>query len=87
MSLQSILKLTAAALTLSVAACAAPTTEPVSAAIGPGQSIDLDRPHSTLIPALRTAQAVRWAVGQTPVAAQCQQAWSPSAAPAAAAST
>jgi glucose/arabinose dehydrogenase len=69
-SLRSTLKFTAAALTLSVAACAAPATEPVATAIGPGAMLELDTPESALIPTLKVAEAVRWADGQTPMAAQ-----------------
>ncbi|MFT3724175.1 MAG: sorbosone dehydrogenase family protein [Hyphomonadaceae bacterium] len=69
MSLRSMLKFTAAVLTLSIAGCAGATTEPVSAAIGPGQALNLDKPQSTLLPTLKIAEAVHWASGQTPVAA------------------
>lgn len=62
-------KFAAAGLALCIAACAVPTTEPVAAAIGPGQALDLDKPQSTLIPTLKIAEAVHWTGGQTPVAA------------------
>lgn len=70
MSLQSMLKLTGAVMALWPGACAAPTTEPVSKAIGPGHAIDLDTPQSSLVPTLKIAQAIHWADGQAPTPAQ-----------------
>ena len=69
-TLRSVLKFTAAATVLGIAACAVPTTEPVAAAVGPGQALNLDKPQSTLLPTLKIAEAVHWPAGQTPVAAQ-----------------
>lgn len=66
MVLRLVLKFGLLAFPLAIAACAGPTTEPVSAAIGPGSMLDLDKPHGSLIPTLKIAEAVRWSEGQTP---------------------
>lgn len=68
MTFRQLLAVSAGAVALSVAACAAPTTEPVSVAMGVNPVIE--KPQATLLPTLKIAEAVGWGAGQTPMAAQ-----------------
>ncbi len=53
---------------LAAAGCAEPAQNPVSVAMG--ASPTLEAPKTSLLPALKIAEAKRWAEGQMPVAAQ-----------------
>ncbi len=57
-----------ATLALVMAGCAEPASQPVSSAVG--ESPALAEPESALIPTVKVAEAVRWADGQKPTAAQ-----------------
>lgn len=57
---------------LAVAACARPAEEPVSVAYGANPA--LPEPDSSLVPVVKVAEAVRWAEGEKPIAAQGLQA-------------
>jgi len=68
MSLANSPRLVAAAIALTVSACAGPAQQPVSSAMG--ENPTLAKPDSPLLPTLKIAEAVRWADGQKPTAAQ-----------------
>jgi glucose/arabinose dehydrogenase len=53
---------------LAIAGCASPAKTPVSIAMGPMPI--LEKPSTPLLPTLKVAEAVGWAQGQTPTAAQ-----------------
>ena len=68
MTLRQLLAVSAGAVALALASCAAPTTEPVSIAMGVNPVIE--NPQTTLLPTLKIAEAVGWGLGQTPIAAE-----------------
>ncbi len=68
MSLKSYLMLAAGPLALVVAGCAESAKQPVSSVVGAAPA--LPPPETALIPTLKIAEAVGWAEGAAPVAAQ-----------------
>lgn len=68
MNLRAFLAISVGVVSLAVAGCAQPSSEPVSIAMGAQPA--LDKPQSTLIPTLKIAEAVGWQQGQTPHAAE-----------------
>jgi len=68
MTLRQFLAGSAGGVALALAACAAPTSEPVSVAMGVDPS--LEKPSAALLPTVKTAEAVGWSAGQMPVAAE-----------------
>jgi len=68
MTLRQFLAVSAGGVGLALAACAAPTSEPVSVAMGVDPS--LEKPSATLLPTVKIAEAVGWSAGQMPVAAE-----------------
>jgi glucose/arabinose dehydrogenase len=68
MAFKSCLKLACGAMALAIAGCAEPAKTPVSIAMGPSPT--LEKPSTPAIPTLKVAEAVGWAEGQTPSAAQ-----------------
>jgi glucose/arabinose dehydrogenase len=68
MMFRNMLLSATAALALAVAGCSGPASDPVSAAMGPEPA--LPEPQSSLLPTLKIAEAVGWADGQKPTAAQ-----------------
>ena len=67
MTLRQLLAVSAGGAAIALSACAGPTTEPVSIAMGANPVIE--KPQSTLLPTLKIAEAVGWGAGQKPVAA------------------
>lgn len=68
MLFKQILMAAAGGLALAVAGCAEPAQLPVTSAMGPSPM--LEAPKTSLLPALKIAEAKRWAEGQMPVPAQ-----------------
>lgn len=68
MTFRAILTATAGALSLAIAGCAQPSSEPVSIAMG--AQPELEKLKSPLLPTVKIAEAVGWSQGQTPQAAQ-----------------
>lgn len=68
MPFKRILMAAAGGLALAVAGCAEPAQLPVTSAMGPSPM--LEAPKTSLLPALKIAEAKRWAEGQMPVPAQ-----------------
>ena len=68
MTYRQLLAVSAGGIALALAACAGPTTEPVSIAMGANPVIE--KPQSSLLPTLKIAEAVGWGAGQMPVAAE-----------------
>ena len=68
MAFRKILMLAAGSVTLGVAGCAEPARQPVSIAMGAAPI--LEEPRTSLIPAVKIAQATGWQAGQLPTAAQ-----------------
>ena len=58
MTLRQLLAVSARGVAMALAACAAPTTEPVSIAMGVNPVIE--KPQSSLLPTLKIAEAVGW---------------------------
>ncbi len=68
MMIRNIQRVALGVSSLAIAACAEPARQPVSAAMG--EKPILDSPHTSLLPTVKIAEAIRWADGQTPTAAQ-----------------
>jgi glucose/arabinose dehydrogenase len=68
MAFKHVLMMAAGGAALAVAGCAESAQLPVSSAMGPAPT--LEAPKSSLLPALKIAEAKRWTEGKTPVAAQ-----------------
>lgn len=69
MSLKScLMAVVAGSLAIGVAGCAESARQPVSSVVGADPA--LPQPETALIPTIKIAEAVGWADGQTPVAAQ-----------------
>jgi len=68
MAFKNTLMMAVGGLALAVAGCAEPAQQPVTSAMGPSPM--LEAPKTSLLPALKIAEAKSWATGQTPVAAQ-----------------
>ena len=67
MTLRSILVLSAGGLAVALSACAGQADNPVS--VGIGINPQLEAPKTSLFPAVKLAEARRWASGQTPTPA------------------
>ena len=67
MTLRSILILSAGGLAVALSACAGQADNPVS--VGIGINPQLEAPKTSLFPAVKLAEAKRWAPGQTPTPA------------------
>lgn len=68
MTMRDMLSLPAVAAVLAITACAEPSREPVSVAMGINPT--LPAPQTSLFPTLKIAEAVRWSAGEKPVAAE-----------------
>jgi glucose/arabinose dehydrogenase len=68
MLLKPCLMLAAGSLALALASCADRAKQPISSVVGATPA--LPQPETALIPTVKVAEAVRWADGQTPTAAQ-----------------
>lgn len=68
MAFRHSLTMACGAAALAIAGCAGQAEEPVT--IGMGASPKLEAPSSTLLPTVKIAEAIGWADGQKPVAAQ-----------------
>jgi len=68
MAFRNFLKLVAGVSALVIAGCAEPAKTPVASAMG--ENPVLEKPSTPLLPTLKVAEAVGWAAGQTPMAAE-----------------